>query len=167
MNYVTVLLHRQHQKKAFSCGNTVLDAYLHRQANQDVKRKLAVCFVWPDANTHSVKGYYTLSNSSIALHALPPEISKKLPNYTAVPTTLLGRLAIDKNYQRQGMGKILLVDALRRSLEVSTSLGSYAVVVDPIYPEAETYYQRFGFITLPDSGKMMLAMKTIRDAFGD
>ncbi len=166
MKELTESLNTKHRKNEFSCGKDMLDNYLHRQANQDIKRKLSVCFVLNDNETDLLKGYYTLANNSIAQELIPAEFQKKLPNsYKSIPTTLLGRLAIDKRFQRQGVGKLLLVDALRRSYDISKSIGSFAVVVDPIDEDAEKFYYKFGFIKLPDSGKMFLPMNTIRTLF--
>jgi len=74
-------------------------------------------------------------------------------------------LAIDNRFQKQGIGKLLLIDALKRSYEISKSIGSFAVVVDPIDNDAEQFYHKYGFIKLPDSGKMFLPMNTIKIVF--
>ena len=166
MNELTENLSSNHRKKEFSCGNEMLDNYLHRQANQDIKRKLSACFVLNDKETNLLKGYYTLANNSLDQELIPEGFKKKLPNsYKSIPTTLLGRLAIDTRFQKQGIGKLLLIDALRRSYEISESIGSFAVVVDPIDEDAERFYDKYGFIELPDSGKMFLPMKTIKTLF--
>ena len=163
---VSEVLSGSHDKSTFSCGSNMLDTYLQRQANQDIKRKLAACFVIVETDTKIVKGYYTLSNSSVPLGLLPEKSQKKLPKaYKAIPTTLLGRLAIDQRFKGQGLGKILLIDALKRSYEISKSVGSYAVIVDPIDSSAEPFYDKYGFIKLNDSGKMLLPMKTIGQLF--
>ena len=166
MNEVTQLLSSKHPKSKFDCGVDMLNSYLHKQANQDIKRKLSACFVLIDKETELIKGYYTLSNSSIEQKFIPDNIAKKLPNsYTNLPTTLLGRLATDKKFMNQGVGKTLLVDALRRSYYTSESIGSFAVIVDPLNDKAVKFYKKFGFILLPDSGKMFLPMKTIKTLF--
>jgi GNAT superfamily N-acetyltransferase len=145
----------------------MLNQYLQQLAGQDMKRKLSVCFVLPDSDLEGIMGYYTLSNNSIPLDILPPERRKKLPSsYTNIPVTLLGRLAVDKRFQGRGLGKWLLMDALKRSLDVSLSIASYAVIVDPLDPVAEMFYAKYGFIKLPDSGRMFLSMKTIGEVFG-
>lgn len=166
MTYVSTLLSSTHNKKKFTCGKPSLDNYLHKQASQDIKRKISACFVIINDN-NSVTGYYTLSNDNISQDHLPEEIKKKLPkSYANLPTTLLGRLAVDINYQGQGLGELLLVDALKRSFDISsTSIGSMAVVVDPLDNAAISFYQKFGFILLPDSGKMFISMKTIKELF--
>lgn len=166
MRRISEPLNSSHRKFDFLCGKELLDNYLHKQANQDVKRKLSACFVIKDAKTHFLKGYYTLSNGSVPLGHGPDGIRKKLPgSYKAIPTTLLARLAIDNRYQGQGLGKLILVDALKRSYELSKTIDSFAVIVDPLDQEAEKFYEKYGFIKLPDSGKMFLPMKTIGQLF--
>ena len=147
-------------KKDFSCGKDMLDNYLHFQASQDVKRKLCVVFAMVENQT--IKGYYTVSNASIPAEMMPESLRKKIPkSYEALPVTLLGRLAVDTKFKGQGLGGILLVDALKRSYDSSRNLGSIGVIVDPLDSEAVAFYQKFGFILLPGSGKMFLPMADI------
>jgi predicted N-acetyltransferase YhbS len=155
------LLNPSLNKKAFSCGKNMLDNYLHTQASQDVKRKLCVVFVLFEDTT--IKGYYTLSNASIPAEITPESIRKKMPgSYKALPVTLLGRLAVDVKFKGKGLGGILLMDALKRSFSVAgESLGSIGVVVDPLDEDATAFYKKFGFILLPDSGKMFLPMADV------
>ena len=115
MSYITTLLSKKHSKENFTCGKDMLDKYLHMQAKQDVNRKLTACFILSDDEV-TVKGYYTLSNTSVNRDFLPEKIIKKLPpSYKLLPATLLGRLAVDINYKGQGVGTNLLIDALKRS----------------------------------------------------
>src|ERR1700744_770478 len=155
------LLNSLLNKKDFRCGKPSLDDYLHTQASQDVKRKLCVVFVLFEDNI--IKGYYTLSSASVPARFVPEEIRKKMPpSYSTLPVTLLGRLAVDTAHMGQGLGGILLIDALKRSYDIaSKSLGSIGVVVDPLDEEAAAFYKKFGFILLPDSGKMFLPMADI------
>ncbi len=127
---------------------------------------MSVCFVLAEQETNCIKGYYTLSNNSIPLNCFPEKIRKKLPrSYKSIPATLLGRLAIDKGFK--GLGKVLLIDALRRSYEISKEIGSVAVVVDPIDREAMLFYEKHDFIKLPDSEKMFIAIRTLKELFGN
>jgi GNAT superfamily N-acetyltransferase len=161
------LLDKKHRREDFDCGNEILNNYLKNQAGQDIKRKLCVCFVLSEREKNTIQGYYTLSNNSIPLSSFSEEIQKKLPKgYLSIPTTLLGRLAIDKNYQGKGIGKIVLIDALKRCYEISQKIGSFAIVMDPIDEEAETCYKKYDFIKLPDSEKMFIATKTLQELFG-
>ena len=160
------LLDKKHNRKEFDCGNELLNNYLKNQAGQDIKRKLSACFVYADKETNVIQGYYTLSSNSIPISSLPYKTRLKLPQaYQSIPTTLLGRLAIDKNHQGKGMGKILLIDALKRSYEISKEIGSFAVVVDPIDESAEKFYKKYDFIKLPDSAKMFISIRTLNELF--
>lgn len=161
------VLDKKHNKNEFDCGKELLNNYLKNQAGQDIKRKISACFVLSESDTNLIQGYYTLSNNSIPLSDFSEKSQKKLPkSYTSIPTTLLGRLAIDIKSQGKGIGKILLIDALKRSYEIAKEIGSFAVVVDPIDEEAEKFYQKYGFIKLPDSEKMFIAMNTLKLLFG-
>jgi GNAT superfamily N-acetyltransferase len=161
VKYATVPLSASHDKAGFSCGNQILDNYIQKQARQDIKGKVAVCFVLSDDN-RIIKGYYTLSNSSIPRSHIPEVLLKNLPKYKDLPVTLLGRLAIDKRFTGQGLGSLLLIDALKRCYDTSVnSIASMAVIVDPIDRHAVDFYLKYGFISLPDSKRMFLSMTTI------
>ena len=165
MNYLTTLLANMHEKDKFSCGKALLDDYIHKQAKQDVKRKLSACFVCSE-DGKEIKGYYTLSNSSIPRSQLPESITRKLPPYKDFPVTLLGRLAVDNKFQGKKLGQLLLIDALKRSFDAaSVSTASMAILVDPLDGEAAGFYMKYGFISLPDSKRMFLPMKTAEQLF--
>ena len=163
MEFLTTILKKGFNRKEFDCGKPSLNNYIQSQVSQDVKKKLAVCFVFLDTDKKTVLGFYTLSNGSIPYGDVPENLRKKYPkSYDYIPVTLLGRLALDERIKGQGIGGKILIDALKRSLKVSEDeLGSIAVIVDPLDEEAEKYYGHFGFVKLPDSGKMFLDMKTI------
>ncbi|SER44123.1 Acetyltransferase (GNAT) domain-containing protein [Nitrosomonas sp. Nm51] len=166
MTYITVPLETGHNRSAFSCGKEILDQYIQKQARQDMKRHLAVVFVLPDESGR-IKGYYTLSNDSISRDIVPPGIQKKMPQaYRNLPVSLLGRLAVDNEFQKQGLGEQLLLDALHRCADIAeTEIGSMAVVVDPLDKEAILFYEQYGFIFLPTRGRMFIPMKTIKQLF--
>ena len=163
INTVIVPLGKKYNKKKFNCKIASLNDYLHKRASQDIKRKIASCFILAN-ESNEVLGYYTLSNLSIPKEDIPENIQKKIP-YKDYPVTLLGRLAVDANHQGKGYGVHLLMNALERSYIISLEIASAAVVVDPINAVAEAFYEKFGFIKLPGSKKMFLQMKTIEQIF--
>jgi GNAT superfamily N-acetyltransferase len=166
MSYLTEPLDSKHDRNDFKCGKDLLDNYFWTQANQDVKRKLSACFVLVDKETDKIAGYYTLSSNSISNDLIPQSFKKKLPkSYLSIPTVLLGRLAVDKDFLGKGVGRLLLIDSLKRCYDTSKSIGTFAVIVDPLDKEAEKFDEKYGFIQLPDSGKMFLPMKTIEELF--
>lgn len=165
MKFLTQPLSPSHHKKEFRSGNERLDLYLHKQAKQDIKRKLTVCFVLAD-DEGRIKGYYTLSNAGFPREELPDRLRERLPtSYLSLPVTLLGRLAISESFQGEGLGELLLIDALKRSFYASAEIGSMAVIVDPINDAVIPFYERYGFIYLADRGRLFLPMKTIASLF--
>jgi GNAT superfamily N-acetyltransferase len=116
-----------------------------------------------------IVGYYTLSADNIDARDLPEGIVTQLnlPRYPYIGATLLGRLARDLFYKGRGVGELLLVDALQRSLSMSRNIASAAVVVDAKDEKAHRFYVDFGFIAFPDSKKkrLFLPMATIEKTF--
>jgi predicted GNAT family N-acyltransferase len=166
MKFLTVPLSTQHNRESFESGTDLLDRYFKQQAKQDVKRKLLACFVYESTEKKEIIGYYTLSSASIAQEIIPQEYKKSLQkSYSSIPVILLGRIAIDKKSQGTGVGKMLLIDALKRCYQSSQTLDCFAVVIDPIDENASNFYDMFGFIELPSSQKMFLSMKTIQQQF--
>lgn len=161
--YSIELLNQTHEKSFFSCGIDSLDDFLKTQASQQAKKNLSVTYVLLEKSILKVIGYYSLSSTSISLDLLPKDVAKKLPRYPSLPATLLGRLAVDKAYQSKKLGKILLYDALKKSLEYSRVVGSMAVIVDAINDSANAFYEKFGFIKLSNcKDKLFLPTLTIR-----
>ncbi|MDA1356096.1 MAG: GNAT family N-acetyltransferase [Proteobacteria bacterium] len=155
-------LGKKHNRAAFSCGTDELDTYLHRQASQDTKRRIARIFVLRSvADDQTVLGYYTLSALSIDLSSLPSDIAKRLPKHP-VPAALIGRLAVSTKSQGAGFGKVLLADAIKRTLALSDEIAVYAMVVDALNADAEAFYQGFGFTKLSTAtNRLFLPLKSI------
>ena len=97
---------------------------------------------------------------------LPPERAKKLPKYPLIPATLLGRVAVSREQQGQKLGRILLMDALFRSLKGSLEVASVGVIAEARNAAARNFYLHHEFAQLPEHpGKMFIAMQVQR-AFG-
>jgi predicted N-acetyltransferase YhbS len=164
MSFQVVPLENYHERQEFACGRESPDNYIRKQASQDFKKKLAVCFVIAD-DSQNVIGYYTLSSSSIPVETAPIDIKKKVPGaYKNLPVLLLGRLAVDSQWKGRGLGAFLLTDAISRCFEASKQIGSIAIVVDPLDNDAINFYQKYGFIQL-SSGRMLLNLKTVLNFF--
>jgi GNAT superfamily N-acetyltransferase len=142
-----------HDRSAFSSGSEPLDRYFREQASQDVKRRIATCFVAVSVATEEVAGYYTLTATSIALMDLSPDVVRKLPRYPVVPAALVGRLAVAREYQGKGLGGVLLGDALLRTAR--TDQGVFAMLVDAKDDSAQRFYEHYGFTLLPGEGKRL------------
>jgi GNAT superfamily N-acetyltransferase len=160
-------LGKQHDRAAFSCGKPSLDQYLKERARQDARRYVSAPFVLvPGPGEKTILGYYTLSSFAIDLPDLPPATARKLPSYPNVPVTLLGRLAVDEKHSGQGLGELLLMDALHRSLTQSSQIAAVAVVVDAIDGSAVRFYKHFNFMPFPERPtRLFLPMQTVAALF--
>jgi hypothetical protein len=165
MEYKTIAFTSDYDRESFTCGKAPLDSYLKNQLSQDIKKRLCVGFILPEDETAIIRGYYTLASASIPKSQIPNDVAKKFP-YPDLPAPLIGRLAVNELYMRQGLGELLLMDALFRSFMVSESQqGSIAVIVDPIDEQATSFYKKYDFIALSDSKRMFLPMATIKELF--
>jgi GNAT superfamily N-acetyltransferase len=163
-NLVIVPLNATHERARFHCNVAALDQYIHKQAGQDIKRRISRIFVaaMPDS-PKEVMGYYSLSTLSIELSQLPEKLAGKLPKHP-VPAALIGRLAVSENAQGCGIGKMLLVDAIKRTLSVSDQIAIYAMVVDAMNDDTKGFYEQFGFTRLSDSSpRLFLPLKPFED----
>jgi len=160
---------KQHDRAAFSCEQESLDRYLKERATQEIKKRVAAVYVLT-SDGKTIAGYYTLSQYAIEAGDLRAELIQQLhlPKYDKLPATLLGRLARSKEFKGRGLGELLLMGALKRTLEHSRNIASVAVVVDAIDENARAFYRRYGFIDIPNRpNRLFLAMKTVAQLFPD
>jgi GNAT superfamily N-acetyltransferase len=147
-----------HDTTKFDCGKPLLTDWLKNNAMRS-EGKSARTYVVCEGNV--VVGYYCLATGRVSRAEVPKVIrGHGTPN--TVPVVILGRLAVDTRYQKQGIGSGLLQDALRRALEVSVTIGAAAVLVHAIDDDAKAFYTSYGFIAFPaDSRTLFLPMDTI------
>jgi predicted GNAT family N-acyltransferase len=161
--YLIVSLDKMHDKSEFNCGTDVLNQYLKIQAAQDAKKNVSVTYVLTSSVSEKILGYYTLSSIGIFPGELPEETVRRLPRYPVLPGILLGRLAVDISCQGMSIGQYILIDALKRSLQVSNQIGIVAVIVDAKNERAISFYRHFGFIQLPENThRLFLPISTIQ-----
>ncbi len=138
------LLSKTHDRKGFDCGETALNQFLQRTARQHIQKGLSRTFVLVDDEQPSViMGFFTLSLCEVRVECLPPRWAKKYPSI--VPGVKLARLAVSLDCQRQGIGGILLVEAMKRALVIAENAGVIGLFVDAKDISAKDYYQRYGF----------------------
>ncbi len=151
-----------HDRSRFDCGNAQLNEWLRERISQFERRDLARTYVLCEEGDTVVLGYYALSNNSVERNNLQKDQAKGLPNI-AVPVVLLGRLAVDRSLQGQGLGSLLLLDALSRIESQAGQIGIRAVEVDAIDDSARKFYLKYGFSPLlDDRNHLFLPMQIIR-----
>jgi GNAT superfamily N-acetyltransferase len=139
----------RHNRSQFQSGNGELDLWLRQTAQQHQKRGISKTFVAVDvAEPTRVLGFYALTACEVLTQDLSDELSKRLPR--KVPGIRLGRLAVDQRLQGQGLGELLLMDAIRRSRLVLEHVGVHALFVDAKDAKAAAFYQKYGLRSLPD-----------------
>jgi GNAT superfamily N-acetyltransferase len=167
--YKIELLSRARDREGFDCGSEPLNIYFWQTARQHTERDISRTFVLVDEDASEPKpvlGFFALNICQIRAESLSPDLARKLPR--DVPGIKLGRLAVAFDRQRQGLGKLLLVAAMQKVIEVFESAGGIGLFVDAKDEAAKTYYERFGFVPLPDNPmQLFLPLQTLRKALED
>jgi ribosomal protein S18 acetylase RimI-like enzyme len=148
LQFVFGPLSSRHDRNDFVSGSAALDNYLKRVASQDERRNLARVFVASEADATRIAGFYAISSFSVGIDVLPEDLIAKLPAYPEIPAALIGRLARHIAYRGQGVGGILLIDALRRIALAGKTLAIHMVVVDAKDEPAKSFYRAYGFAEL-------------------
>jgi len=152
-----------HDRADFDCGKPPLTEWVKRYAGQGDAGDVARTYVAVRPDGPRVFGYYCLSTCHVSYDVVPPGRSKKLPRNQAVPTALVGRLAVDRGTHGRGLGAVLLLDALGRTQRLADQIGIHAVVVDAIDEEARGFYLKFGFEPfLDDPLHLFIPLKAVR-----
>ncbi len=147
-------------RSVFNSPSEPLNRYFREQVSQDVRRRVAACFVALNPENR-IAGYYTLASASLRLTDLPSHLAKKLPRYPSVPAVRMGRLAVDEAFKGQSLGCALLADALTRTIR--SEIAAYALIVDAKDELSAAFYQHHGFIALSESPlTLFLPLATVR-----
>lgn len=162
-------LAKTHDREAFDCGSEPLNLFLRQTARQHAERGISRTFVLVDEASSAPKpivGYFSLNLCQIKSEALTPAEARKLPRDVA--GVRLGRLAVAKAHQRQGLGQALLVAAMGKFLEIYQTAGGIGLFVDAKDLDAKRYYEQFGFVPMPSNElELFLPVKTIQDALNE
>ena len=155
----------KHDRSSFNCEEEELTRFLQKKARKEADSRASTCFVIVEKiNPTRILGFYTLSNASVALTAIPMETRKKLklPKYPQAPVTLLGRIARDLQTKGTPVGKLLIANAIKRSVRSSREIGSVGILLDPKNESLENYYASLGFQKL-SNGQMFMPMNLVHD----
>ncbi|MGI9056565.1 MAG: GNAT family N-acetyltransferase [Pyrinomonadaceae bacterium] len=158
MKFKITPLMKTHNRNDFDCGEESLNEFLKKFARQNDKRGLGKTFVLIEEGKTEVLGYYTLSSGSVTFDEVP----ENLPRYP-IPVAHIGRLAVDKKTKGQGLGELLLVDALQKISKIAEQMGIFAVEVYALNESARKFYLKYGFTELlDDTLHLYLPVKTIQ-----
>lgn len=158
------VLHKSHDRENFDSGSEPLNTYLRQTARQHAERGISRTFVLVDeAEPKRILGFFSLNLCQLKSENLSPAEAKRLPR--DVSAMKLGRLAVAKDLQRRGIGKVLLAGAMQKVVEVFQSAGGIGLFVDAKDQDAKKYYEQFGFVPLPSNElELFLPIATIQEA---
>lgn len=147
-----------HDCSAFDCGHPELADWLRRRARANEDAQGSRCFVVREGKR--VIGYYALAAGSVQRAHAQGTVRRNMPD--PIPAIVLGRLAIDLQWQGQGMGADLLRDAVLRALRASREIGARVLLCHAIDAQAKTFYLRHGFVESTfDPLTLMLDLKKV------
>lgn len=152
-------LDARHRLEEFDCGKPSLTDWLLRHARQAQGSGSARTFVVCDGDR--VAGYFSLTVGQIDTLEAPKRARRGMGRYP-IPPVILARLAVDLDYQGQGLGFSLLQDAILRTIAIAEQAGIRALLTHPIDAEAEAFYRRFGFEPTPVRERQLILL--LKDA---
>lgn len=160
------LLAKTHDRDGFDCGSEPLNLFLRQTARQHAERGISRTFVLVDEAVAAPKpiiGFFSISICQIKSESHTAQEAKKLPRDVA--GVRLGRLAVAKTYQLQGIGKTLIVAAMGKFIEIFNTAGGIGLFVDAKDQKAKRYYDQLGFVAMPSNElELFLPVKTIQEA---
>ena len=159
-------LGKSHDRDGFDCGSEPLNLFQKQTARQHAARGISRTFVLVEegiSETKPILGFFSLNICQIKSESLSVEEAKKLPR--DVSGIRLGRLAVARESQRQGIGKVLLVAAMGKFIEIFNVAGGIGLFVDAKDNDAKRYYEQFGFVSPPSNVlELFLPVKTSQEA---
>lgn len=163
MNLVSEALGDHHDPSAFCSGQPSLDSWLAQHARGAEARRVARTFVWHDGDG-VVVAYYSLAAHVLMKEQLPRALGRGSPE--RIPAVLVARLALDSRLQGNGLGSVVLAEALGRVVEATTAVAARFVVVDAIDAEAARFYEHHGFTPIPGTMRLVQKLSDVAAAVG-
>lgn len=142
-----------HELFSFRSGEPTLDDWLRIRALKNLALGASRTFVVCVTGSRKVVGFYALSMGSFYAVNTPGSVRRNMPDL--IPSVILGRLAIDEAAQGQGLGALLLNDAIERSFAAAENVSARLIIVHAISERAEQFYLRFGFTKMPGEGRTL------------
>lgn len=152
----------KHDRTAFSCGAGRIDNFLKRSAKKHQKGDFTRVWVATSPGENGILGFYAVNSHALAGDELPARLTKNAPRHGVIPAAYLSMVGVDGALQGHGLGRILLIDAIKRIARVAEEMGVAAIILDVLDddgPEAaakrKSFYESFGFQAFPSQPRRM------------
>ena len=155
-------LSKEYDRAGFDCGVAELNVFLKSTARQHGDKGVSRTFVLTDQGTPAIMGFFTLTLCEVVAEKLPAGYAKKYPHH-ALPAVRLARLAVSLKHQGKKHGELLLADAIHRTLLIAEQAGVIGLFVDAKNDSARSFYERYGFVVLPNQPlHLFMPIETMR-----
>jgi len=158
-----------HDRLSFDCGEVELNEFIQKHAAKHMEAGVSTTMVLPASESlpngkYPICAFYTITASSISRRTLPTSLRKKLPLHP-IPVLLIAQMAVHLECQKQGLGKITLITALKYLWDINGYMRAYAVIVDCLNRNIEKFYSQYDFEVLERNedgrARMFLPMQTV------
>lgn len=142
---------KEHNRKGFDCGQADLNSFIAQYARQAHESGSAKTYCAIDeADGKTILGFYAISPSQVELDRVPLAARPSGGGRHALGGFRLGRLAVAKAFQGQGLGGHLLANAVERCMKVSAEVGGTALFIDAKNEAGVAWYSLYGAMPLDD-----------------
>lgn len=160
-----------HDRSAFSCGHGPIDNFLKSSLSGQIKAGMITAYVGTAKGDNAVLAFYTLGAMAVRADLGPKKWTRAgVPD---IPVIYIRAVAVDKRYQGNGAGTALVIDALRKCIDISTQMGAAAIVLDVLHDDhferRWTFYEKLGFQALNDSDnpcRVFISMANVNATLG-
>lgn len=150
----------RHDTSTFFCGSQSQDNFLRRTARRqqrDGYTRLRVAIDGGDSiEAMTCLGFYAINAHAIGRSDLPADAAPRPPRSELIPAVFLSHLAVEQKVQGKGLGRLLLVDALKQCQRVQALLGVRLMLLDvsaeggpAAIANRHQFYAAMGFRSLP------------------
>jgi GNAT superfamily N-acetyltransferase len=146
-----------HDLVSFDSGEPSLDHWLQTRALRNQQSGASRTYVLCENNR--VRAFYSLASSSVEAAAVSGRFRRNMPD--PIPVVVLGRLAVDRTLQGQGIGRLLVRDAALRVSRAAETIGIRGILVHAISATAASFYKNVGFV--PSALNPMTLVITLTD----
>ena len=133
---------KRHDVSGFESTSPELDEFLKEDALKNQEELISKTYLCCHFN--QLVGYVAFTTDIIRKKDVREEEQIEAP-YKEYPAIKIARLAVDKKYERRGVGRFLLLAAVGKALKISDEVGCRFITVDSKQDSIEFYEKRGGF----------------------